>query len=767
MPGKGIIMTKPTKATPLTLDELEKLYTMFQSNVYPSMVEVLAEELGVTITSINNLGVGYDYIEECWVFAERDEHGQIIGLPRRYRDGSKSMVPGSKRGLTYECLQTIEKGRVYYSGGFLRVSSNTGMDCPICHKSDWCMVSSDITKSPYNPSAAICGRTPQGAVKYIEGSGYLHRLHTDRSQVGHDTTVLPGSDKPYIVVEGTSDVLAAMDLGYVGVGRPSAESGSNLAAALLRGKSVVIIGENDAGAGVRGMNRAFTQLKAGCKELSKCLPPTTFKDLRQWKPTPEEFASWIKQEGEKCDKEKLLYGTLDYIMLADKFVDNNGYGADGKHRLLNHHDEWWVYKDGKYDPIDQSLLEAQIAETFHGFEYHDDVTDKVKPVTINNYFIKEALSAIRRKTLSKVPNTVLEPCLINTGKSFNNTQVIVFRNGILDVMKNELSMHSNNMFTTATLPYDYDVNAKCNLWDTVVDQWLEEDEERIALLQEWFGYNMIMSNHLEQLMFIYGESGSGKSTAVNILQHLLGDNTMPATVHSLTDDQFGLAPLIGKFACMISEEDTVSITQAKKLLTVMKRITGNDTVSIRRMRKESVSGNLFCKITYFSNSLPTFHDETQSMFRRYNLLQFRESFAGTIDQGLTPKLRKERQGIAVWAVEGLKRLLKNNGKFTLPALSEAEIIEVKIESNPVRHMLETCLDWHAGLSVSLPQLYELYLGICEEEYVKNPIGLRRFRRVCCEASSKFSKTPFGCVGKERGWHGMGIKDMKKKKYLGK
>jgi len=755
-------MTKPTKTNPLTLDELEKLYVMFQSNVYPSMVEVLAEELGVTVVSINRLGVGYDLIEECWIFAERDERGQIIGLNRRYRDGSKFMVHGSKRGLIYECLQTTEKGRVYYSSGFIP-ARHAGVDCPLCHERGWCMVSSD---NPNKPSAVICGRTPEGAIRYIEGSGYLHRLYPstqDQSKV----SVILDSDKPYIVVEGTSDVLAAMDLGYVGVGRPSAESGSNLVAALLRGKSVVILGENDAGAGVRGMNRAFTQLKAGCKELSKCLPPATFKDLRQWKPTPEEFASWIKQEGEKCDKEKLLYGVLDYIMLADKFVDNNGYSIDGKHRLLNHHDEWWTYKDGKYDPIDPGLLEAQVAETFHGFEYHDDVTDKVKPVTINNYFIKEALSAIRRKVLSKVPNTVLEPCLINTGKSFNNTQVIMFRNGILDVMKNELLLHSNNLFTTATLPYDYDVNARCNLWDTVVSQWLEEDEERIALLQEWFGYNMIMSNHLEQLMFIYGESGSGKSTAVNILQYLLGDNTMPATVHSLTDDQFGLASLVGKFACMISEEDTVSITQAKKLLTVMKRITGNDTMSIRRMRKEAISGNLFCKITYFSNSLPTFHDETQSMFRRYNLLQFRENFAGTIDQRLTPKLRQERQGIAVWAAEGLKRLLKNGGKFTLPTLSAAEIVEVKIESNPVRHMLETCLDWHAGLDVSLPQLYELYLGICEEEYVKNPIGLRRFRRVCCEASSQFSKIPFTFVGKERGWHGMGIKDTVKKRYLGK
>ena len=754
-------MKKPAKTKPLTLDELEKLYTMFQSNVYQSMVETLAEELKVTVASINRLGVGYDYIEECWIFAERDERGQIVGLSRRYRDGSKFMVHGSKRGLIYECVQTIEKGRVYHNSGFIP-ARHVGVDCPLCGERGWCMVSCD---NPHNPSAVICGRTSEGAVKYIEDSGYLHRLRNDQEQGKSNLSVLPNSDKPYIVVEGASDVLAAMDLGYVGIGRPSAESGSNLAAALLRGKLVVVLGENDAGAGVRGMNRAFTQLKAGCKGLSKCLPPATFKDLRKWKPTQEEFASWIKQEGEKCDKSKLLYGNLDFVTLADTFINNNGYTVEGKHRLVYHHDDWWAHKDGKYDPVNLKTLEAQVSKTFHGFEYFDDVTEKTKPVTINNYFVKEAISAVCRKVLSKVPNTVLEPCLINTGKSFDNSHVIMFRNGILDVINNKLVPHSNNLFTTATLPYDYNVNAVCKRWDTAYNQWFEEDDERIALFQEWFGYNMIMSNHLEQLMFMYGASGSGKSTAVSVLQHLLGGNFMPATLQSLIGDQFGMASLIGKHACMISEEDTVSVSQSRKLLTVMKRITGNDAISIRRMRKEPVSGNLFCKITYFSNALPTFHDETQSLFRRYNLLQFRKSFADTIDRGLFQKLKQERQGIATWAVEGLRRLLNNGGKFTLPTLSAAEIKEAKIESSPIRYMIDAHLSFLPEINMTLKQLYALYLGICEEEFVKNPIGQRRFRRVCCEASSELNQLPFTRVGNAVGWKGVGIKLEAKKKYL--
>ena len=45
--------------------------------------------------------------------------------------------------------------------------------CPVCGKPDWCLVAED-------GSAAICPRTPDGAVKDIPGSGWLHILRKDR-----------------------------------------------------------------------------------------------------------------------------------------------------------------------------------------------------------------------------------------------------------------------------------------------------------------------------------------------------------------------------------------------------------------------------------------------------------------------------------------------------------------------------------------------------------------------------------------------------------
>jgi len=56
-----------------------------------------------------------------------------------------------------------------------RVSRNS--PCPVCEKSDWCLVSED-------GSAAICQRTKEGSVKRCGDAGYLHIL-IDRPKSQH------------------------------------------------------------------------------------------------------------------------------------------------------------------------------------------------------------------------------------------------------------------------------------------------------------------------------------------------------------------------------------------------------------------------------------------------------------------------------------------------------------------------------------------------------------------------------------------------------
>jgi hypothetical protein len=65
----------------------------------PALVS-LAARLRLPLRAIRALGTGFDRPQDCWVLPEWDARGRIVGLVRRFRDGSKKACEGSLRGLT-------------------------------------------------------------------------------------------------------------------------------------------------------------------------------------------------------------------------------------------------------------------------------------------------------------------------------------------------------------------------------------------------------------------------------------------------------------------------------------------------------------------------------------------------------------------------------------------------------------------------------------------------------------------------------------------
>jgi hypothetical protein len=90
-------------------------------------------------------------------------------------------------------------------------------------------------------------------------------------------------DCPILVVEGMSDASAGLDLGYAAIGRPSAAGGNDLLGPLVRNRHVIIVGENDAGAGRLGAEKCSSELVGCAASVRVVYPPSEFKDLREWK----------------------------------------------------------------------------------------------------------------------------------------------------------------------------------------------------------------------------------------------------------------------------------------------------------------------------------------------------------------------------------------------------------------------------------------------------------------------------------------------------
>jgi hypothetical protein len=81
------------KLTPAVLIDLNRRY---REAVIPGELASLAMKLGVSVDSLNRLGVGWD--GSAWTFPMKDGEGTIIGIHRRFPD-RKLCLGGSKLGL--------------------------------------------------------------------------------------------------------------------------------------------------------------------------------------------------------------------------------------------------------------------------------------------------------------------------------------------------------------------------------------------------------------------------------------------------------------------------------------------------------------------------------------------------------------------------------------------------------------------------------------------------------------------------------------------
>lgn len=668
-----------------------------------SYVDEFAQQLGVSSTSIKKYA-GYIPSDQSWVFAERDEKGKIIGLNKRTKDHKKIMTKGSKRGLIYEPNNFTKM--VYKPGKENWIRTTTEIPCPLCGKAGECLLSA---YNPQNPSAILCPHTSKGAME-SRSTGYLHIY--DKKQYSQTIT-------PILVVEGPSDVLAANTMGFMAVGKPSAQGGLQFLEKLLSGQKVIVIGENDE-AGRTGMEATFNTLKKVCRSVIKVLPPERFKDLREWMPTKEEFEKWIDEYGNREQNTDIL-DDISPITLAEKWLQETQY--DGKILTLRRHRQiWFKYINGIYKELEDDIIIQQLYNFYVNRQYCKENSKGSKiivPFIIDKHLIEKIQHALIKTCLIKNGKNSIEPFYIINGKyppeSLDLRKVIIFQNGIFNIETEKLEPLTPDLFTTSIVPYDYNPFAQCDLWKTTLLNMFNRRADSIHLLRQWFGYNLIASNNMEKIMIFVGPPASGKSTITDMLETMLGPTKRTAFNIEDFDNQFGMESLIGKHSVILAEAHLSNKIDGTKILQKINRMSGQDTIKINRKYKESLSTKLYCRITYVCNNLPKFRDDPQTLRRRTNILYFPNSYEKNPDITLKERLLEEIPGIAVWALGGLKDLYKRSC-FVIPHTSEKCFEELKLLTCPMAGMIEECCEItnNSYHYVNTDQMYDLHKRWYEE-----------------------------------------------------
>jgi len=234
---------------------------------------------------------------------------------------------------------------------------------------------------------------------------------------------------------------------------------------------------------------------------------------------------------------------------------------------------------------------------------------------------------------------------------------INLKNTWLNVRTLELRKHDPAYWSFVQLPVNYDPQADCPIFQEVVKDWVQS--EHIQLLQEMFGFCLWKNYKYRKAFILLGEGHNGKSTLLDILKELIGEENCSHTgIQELERDRFSIARLAGKMVNSVTELPAKRLRKSDRF----KSLTGNDTLdgSLKNIQ-EPIRFKNYAKLIFACNTLPAADDDTDAFHERFIIVpfiqQFIEGFNADLD--LPEKLLNELPGILNWSLKGLEQLLIN------------------------------------------------------------------------------------------------------------
>ena len=331
----------------------------------------------------------------------------------------------------------------------------------------------------------------------------------------------------------------------------------------------------------------------------------------------------------------------------------------------------------------------------------------------------------------------------------SNPFILNLRNGLFNVLDDSFRPHTPEYLSTVQIKASYVPDAVCPQFIKYLESMLGAEE--VALVQEIFGYLLLPVNKAQKSFVFVGAPNAGKSTLLNVVQEiLLGSENVSNIPWQNLADRFNKAELFGKLANIFADLPSKSIDDNG----MFKALTGEDFITAERKNKDPFSFRPYARFLFSCNEIPrNYGDRSEGFYRRLIIIRFEKSVPkGKRDPNLTEKLAAERDGILMWALSGLKRLIASGYEFNETEKTVAELERYRIESNSVLSFAKMyCICEEKGAEVR-DDLFLRYKEYCGNAGMK-PVSQTNFNR---EMEAGFPDITRGRdkISKRRIWRGI-------------
>lgn len=371
---------------------------------------------------------------------------------------------------------------------------------------------------------------------------------------------------------------------------------------------------------------------------------------------------------------------------------------------------WMV--NGRIDEVllaQQLLMGRKMVWTDGAFFDEDGrVTDEQ---AIRRKIYREIRQYVSTNVSRKVENIFQVLRMECAGELPLNQTILHLANGTYDLMN---GFSTNRMVCRHRLPVEYMPNCpEPELWNQFLNELLEEED--IYTLQEFMGYCLLPVNLGQKMLIITGRGGEGKSRIGVVMKEILGEAMNYGSIAKVETNSFARADLEHK---LLMVDDDLRLTKLPTTNNLKSLITAEQPVDLERKGKQSYQGRVYARFLAFGNgSLQSDSDSSYGFFRRQIILTAKPRDPNRVDDPyLAMRLKKEINGIFMWCLAGLYRLVGSDFRFTVSRSASENAALAMGDGNNITQFLSSqgyiALD-RQGAATS-KELYSAYLDWCND-----------------------------------------------------
>lgn len=337
--------------------------------------------------------------------------------------------------------------------------------------------------------------------------------------------------------------------------------------------------------------------------------------------------------------------------------------------------------------------------------YYSQSTDEIESKMIN--YIPNLLTRQRKEVLN-----YLLLCADELPKT--NPYMICCKNGTLDIRDGELRENNPLNYVLNRISANYNPEA----YDEVTDKTLNKitcNNKRLRLLvEEMIGYILIPTTKFQKAFILYGGGKNGKSTLLDMISNLIGDENVSSLSMKELNHNFKLSGITNKLANIgddINDEYMDDSSIFKKLVT-------GDELTVDKKNEQPYKIRNYAKLLFATNNLPSSRDKSEGFNRRLIIIPFNAVFSpndSDYDPFILDKLTTENATsyLLIRAIKGIQRVFANNG-FTEVEEVKQIINEFKRDNNNVIQFVEEYHNWNGKAT---REVYEDYVYWTSQFYL--------------------------------------------------